>query len=163
MVNRDQEVMDRIHDGHIATEPLRDVFQIESFDESMLNDTDSVFDIDTVGHHAHATSSGTLVTPIDESEIDLFKLQDEESMDALDPTKEPPADWEPGPDDVVGVDNDILTDSKWEELQDGFGIAIADLESSLDDPVRGPVDGAWKGGAPARGASQGNSQLSLHA
>jgi RNA polymerase primary sigma factor len=128
--------MDRIHDGHIATEPLRDVFQIESFDESMLNDTDSVFDIDTVGHHAHATSSGTLVTPIDESEIDLFKLQDEESMDALDPTKEPPADWEPGPDDVVGVDNDILTDSKWEELQDGFGIAIADLESSLDDPVR---------------------------
>ena len=136
MVNRDQEVMDRIHDGHIATEPLRDVFQIESFDESMLNDTDSVFDIDTVGHHAHATSSGTLVAPIDESEIDLFKLQDEESMDALDPTKEPPADWEPGPDDVVGVDNDILTDSKWEELQDGFGIAIADLESSLDDPVR---------------------------
>jgi RNA polymerase primary sigma factor len=136
MVNRDQEVMDRIHNGHIATEPLRDVFQIEAFDESMLNDTDSVFDIDTVGHHAHATSSGTLVTPIDESEIDLFKLQDDESMDALDPTKEPPTDWEPSPDDVVGVDNDILADSKWEELQDGFGIAVADLESSLDDPVR---------------------------
>src|SRR5690242_9123245 len=139
MVNREQEVMDRIHNGHMNTEPLRDVFEIESFDESMLNNTDSVFDIDTVGHHAHATSSGTLVAPIDESEIDLFKLQDDESMDALDPTKEPPADWEPGPDDVVdvvGVDNDILADSKWEELQDGFGIAIADLESSLDDPVR---------------------------
>ncbi len=136
MVNRDQEVMDRVHNGHIATEPLRDVFQIEAFDESMLNDTDSVFDIDAVGHHAHATSSGTLVTPIDESEIDLFKLQDDEYMDALDPTKEPPADWEPGPDDVVGVDNDILADAKWEELQDGFGIAVADLESSLDDPVR---------------------------
>jgi RNA polymerase primary sigma factor len=139
MVNREQEVMDRIHNGHMHTEPLRDVFEIESFDESMLNATDSVFDIDTVGHHAHATSSGTLVAPIDESEIDLFKLQDDESMDALDPTKEPPADWEPGPEDVVdvvGVDNDILADSKWEELQDGFGIAIADLESSLDDPVR---------------------------
>jgi RNA polymerase primary sigma factor len=136
MVNREQEVMDRVHNGHMNTEPLRDVFEIESFDESMLNNTDSVFDIDTVGHHAHATSSGTLVAPIDESEIDLFKLQDDESMDALDPTKEPPADWEPGPDDVVGVDNDILAGSKWEELQDGFGIAIADLESSLDDPVR---------------------------
>lgn len=139
MVNREQEVMDRIHTGHMTTEPLQDVFKIESFDESMLNDTDSVFDIDTVGHHAHSTPEGTLVTPIDESEIDLFKLQDDESMDALDPTKEPPADWEPGPDDVVdvvGVDSDILTDPKWEELQDGFGIAIADLESSLDDPVR---------------------------
>jgi RNA polymerase primary sigma factor len=51
-------------------------------------------------------------------------------MDALDPTKEPPADWEPGPDDVV------LTDPKWDDLQDGLGIVVADLESSLDDPVR---------------------------
>src|SRR2546421_1984511 len=34
------------------------------------------------------------------------------------------------------VDTDILAGPKWEELQDGFGIAIADLESSLDDPVR---------------------------
>jgi RNA polymerase primary sigma factor len=34
------------------------------------------------------------------------------------------------------VDTDILVGPKWEDLQDGFGIAIADLESSLDDPVR---------------------------
>jgi RNA polymerase primary sigma factor len=34
------------------------------------------------------------------------------------------------PDDVV------LTDPKWDDLQDGLGIVVADLESSLDDPVR---------------------------
>jgi RNA polymerase primary sigma factor len=55
-------------------------------------------------------------------------------MDALDPNKEPPADWEPGPEDVA--DAEALVDPKWEELQDGFGIVVADLESSLDDPVR---------------------------
>jgi len=57
-------------------------------------------------------------------------------MDALDPTKEPPADWEPGPEEIVDIDAEILAGPKWEELQDGFGIAVADLESSLDDPVR---------------------------
>jgi RNA polymerase primary sigma factor len=55
-------------------------------------------------------------------------------MDALDPTKEPPPDWEPSPDEMVDAEN--LTDPKWEELQDGFGIVVADLETSLDDPVR---------------------------
>src|SRR5450759_562564 len=55
-------------------------------------------------------------------------------MDALDPTKEPPADWEPGPDEVV--DTEVMADHKWDELQDGLGIVVADLESSLDDPVR---------------------------
>src|SRR5450432_3019677 len=133
MVNREQEVMDRVHDGRgtVTTEPLRDVFTLDPFDESMLSNTDDVFDIETVGHHAHPSDGGSLVTSIDESEtFDLFKLQDEEPMDALDPTKEPPADWEPGPDDVV------LTDPKWDDLQDGLGIVVADLESSLDDPVR---------------------------
>ncbi|WP_165423918.1 RNA polymerase sigma factor RpoD [Ktedonosporobacter rubrisoli] len=101
----------------------------------MLNDTENVFELDTVGH-AHATTEGSLVVTLDENELDLFKLQDEEPMDALDPTKEPPADWEPGPEDVVDVDADILADPKWEDLQDGFGIVVADLESSLDDPVR---------------------------
>jgi RNA polymerase primary sigma factor len=135
MVNQEQDVMDRIHNGHVRTDALRDVFTLEPFDESMLNDTEAVYDIDAVGHHAHATTAGSLVTPIDEGEpFDLFKLQDEEPMDALDPTKEPPADWEPGPEDVS--DSDILADTKWDDLQDGFGIAVADLESSLDDPVR---------------------------
>lgn len=135
MVNREQDVIDRVHSGHVSVGPLRDVFTLEPFEESMLNDTENVFEIDTVGHHAHVAVSGSLVAPLDDHEpFDLFKLQDEEPMDALDPTKEPPADWEPGPEDVV--DTEALVDHKWEELQDGFGIVVADLESSLDDPVR---------------------------
>ncbi|WP_371876251.1 RNA polymerase sigma factor RpoD [Dictyobacter vulcani] len=57
-------------------------------------------------------------------------------MDALDPTKEPPADWEPGPEEVAAVDAEILADPKWDELGENLGIVVADLESSLDDPVR---------------------------
>ncbi|MDQ6660101.1 MAG: RNA polymerase sigma factor RpoD [Chloroflexota bacterium] len=133
MVNREQEVIDRVQNERIHTEPLKSVFAMEPFEESLLNDTDTVFDIDAMGRHAHAPASGSLITPVDEHEsYDLFsKLQDEEPMDALDPTKEPPTDWEPGPEDVEVVGN-----SKWEELHDGFGIIVADLESSLDDPVR---------------------------
>ena len=135
MVNREQEVMDRVHSAHVSTGPLRNTFDFEPFDESLLSDTDSVFNIENVGHAS--TSSGSLVTPIGNAEaFDLFKLQDEETMDALDPTKEPPADWEPGPEEIVDIDAEILAGPKWEELQDGFGIAVADLESSLDDPVR---------------------------
>ncbi|HTK07618.1 MAG TPA: RNA polymerase sigma factor RpoD [Ktedonobacteraceae bacterium] len=137
MVNREQDVMDRVHDERVLiTEPLKDVFAIEPFDESMLNNTETVFDnIENLGHHAHISGAGSLVTPDDETEpFDLFKLQDDESMDTLDTTKEPPPDWEPSPEEMV--DAEILTDPKWEELQDGFGIVVADLESSLDDPVR---------------------------
>jgi len=137
MVNREQEVMDRVQDGHIASGQLKDVFELETFEGSVLNHTDVVFEIDASGHRAHSTANSSVLTPIDDSEsFDLFKLQDEEPMDALDSTKEPPADWEPGPEDVVDVDAEILADPKWDDLQDGFGIAIADLESSLDDPVR---------------------------
>jgi len=135
MVNREQEVIDRVHNQRVvSTEPLREMFSFEPFEESLLSDTKNVFDIDTIGHHAHVTTSGSLMEPIDEHEtFDLFsKLQDEEPMDALDPTKEPPADWEPGSDDDV----EAIANSKWDELHDGFGIIVADLESSLDDPVR---------------------------
>ncbi len=64
MVNREQEVMDRVHSerGTVTTEPLRDVFTIDPFEESMLNNTDDVFDIETVGHHAHPSDGGGLVT-----------------------------------------------------------------------------------------------------
>src|SRR5579863_2106763 len=136
MVNREQDVIDLVRDERISTEPLSDVFKREPFEESMLNNTESIFDIDSIGHVALATPSGSLVAPTDEQEsYDLFaKLQDEEPMDALDPTKEPPADWEPGPEDEV--DAMVMANSKWEDLQDGFGIVVADLESSLDDPVR---------------------------
>ena len=150
MVNRDQDVMDRVHNDHgnvstvdnvsiVNTGPLQDVFTLEHFDvdESILSDTEDVFDVDTIGHHARITTGVELTPPTSGNEgFDLFKLQDEEPMDALDPTKEPPADWEPGPDDVAAVDAEILTDPKWEELGEGLGIVVADLESSLDDPVR---------------------------
>ena len=135
MVNQEQDVIDRVHNEQINTGPLRNVF-LEPFTESMLSDPENVFDIDTVGHHAHAATGGNLVTPINAGEsYDLFsKLQDEEPMDALDPTKEPPADWEPGPEDEM--DAEVMANAKWDELHDGFGIVVADLESSLDDPVR---------------------------
>jgi RNA polymerase primary sigma factor len=139
MVNREQEVIDRVHsDRVVSTEPLREMFSIEHFKEPLLSDTEEkVFEVDTMGHHAHTAVSGSLVTPVDVDEqesFDLFsKLQDEEPMDALDPTKEPPADWEPGPEDEV---EDVMANAKWDDLHDGFGIVVADLESSLDDPVR---------------------------
>src|SRR6266581_934788 len=135
MVNQEQDVIDRVHNEQINTGPLRNVF-LEPFTESMLSDSGNVFDVDTVGHHAHAATGGSLVTPINAGEsYDLFsKLQDEEPMDALDPTKEPPADWEPGPEDEM--DAEVMANAKWDELHDGFGIVVADLESSLDDPVR---------------------------
>jgi len=139
MVNREQEVIDRVHsDRVVSTEPLREMFSIEHFKEPFLSDTEEkVFEVDTMGHHAHTAVSGSLVTPVDVDEqesFDLFsKLQDEEPMDALDPTKEPPADWEPGPEDEV---EDVMANAKWDDLHDGFGIVVADLESSLDDPVR---------------------------
>ena len=135
MVNREQEVIDRVQsDRVVSTEPLTNMFSIEPFEESLLSSTDNVFDIDTIGHHAQANVSVSFVTPADEHEsFDLFaKLQDEEPMDALDPTKEPPADWEPGPEDVM----DDVANTKWDDLHDGLGIVVADLESSLDDPVR---------------------------
>jgi RNA polymerase primary sigma factor len=136
MVNREQEVIDRVHSDRVVnTEPLREMFSIEPFEEPLLSNTEEkVFEDDTMGHHAHAATGGSFVTPVEVDEhesFDLFsKLQDEEPMDALDPTKEPPADWEPGPEDEV---EDVMAHAKWD---DGFGIVVADLESSLDDPVR---------------------------
>ena len=162
MVKREQDVMDRqeMHDGQggqrvmdgmgmggmnvvqLGTidntenlEHLRgvDVFLIDNFDESMLNGTEDVFQ--KVGHSTH--SAGVSIAPDKNAPPDPFKLQDEEPMDSLDPTKEPPPDWEPGPEDVELVeDAEIMADTKWDELQDGLGIVVADLESSLDDPVR---------------------------
>jgi len=135
MVNREQEVIDQVQiESVVNTEPLREAFSIKSYDEPLMRGTEIVFEIDTIGHQAQTTASGSLAAPVDEQEsFDLFsKLQDEESMDALDPTKEPPADWEPGPEDEA----DIMVNAKWDDLHDGFGIVVADLESSLDDPVR---------------------------
>jgi RNA polymerase primary sigma factor len=138
MVNQEQEVLELVNNERVVhTEPLNDtMFTVGSFvDESILGGKDEVFEIDTIGLDAHATTGGSFVRPADQSEpYDLFKLQDEEAMDALDPTKEPPVDWEPGPEDEVEVE--AMAHTKWDDLHDGFGIVVADLESSLDDPVR---------------------------
>src|SRR5947209_18066731 len=136
MVNQEQEVLELelVENEHVHTEPLSDtLFVVGSFNESLLGGKDDVFEIDTIGDE-HATPGGSFVTPAGDAEsFDLFKLQDEEAMDALDPTKGPPAGWEPGSDDV---DAEVITRTKWDDLHDGLGIVVADLESSLDDPVR---------------------------
>jgi RNA polymerase primary sigma factor len=136
MVNQEQEVLELelVENAHVHTEPLSDaMFVVGSFDETLLGGKDDVFDIDTIGD-AHSTPGGSLVTPVGDAEsFDLFKLQDE-AMDALDPTKGPPAGWEPGPEDDMDVE--VIARSKWDDLHDGLGIVVADLESSLDDPVR---------------------------
>ncbi len=133
MVNQKQDVMTRSRNEEVHTEQLSDVY--EPFEADMLlEDSHRVFeDIDSLG--LRATTGGSLVTAADDGEsYDLFsKLQDEETMDALD-TKEPPADWEPGPEDEVDVE--AMAGAKWDDLQDGLGIVVADLENSLDDPVR---------------------------
>jgi RNA polymerase primary sigma factor len=125
IVNREQEVIDCV------TEPLSDMLELD-FSEALSSEPESVFDIDTIGHRVHMAASGSIVAPVDEHvSFDLFsKLQDEEPMDALDPTKEPPVDWEPGPDDV---DAAAMANARWD---DSLGIVMADIESSLDDPVR---------------------------
>jgi RNA polymerase primary sigma factor len=138
MVNQEQEVLELelVDNEHVNTEPLHGtMFVVGSIDESMLGGKDVVFDIDTIGCDAHVTTGGSFVTSVDDGEsFDLFKLQDEEAMDALDPTKGPPVGWEPGPEDEVDVE--VIARTKWDDLHDGLGIVVADLESSLDDPVR---------------------------
>src|SRR5258706_1434310 len=122
------------------------------FEESILGGKDDVFigigdmeemretgNLGDLGHDVHATTGGNLVTPVGTPEsFDLFaKLQDDEAMDALDPSKEPPVDWEPGPEDEVDVEGmEHMGNSRWDELHDGMGIIVADLESSLADAVR---------------------------
>jgi RNA polymerase primary sigma factor len=138
MVNQEQEVLELelVDNEHVNTEPLHGtMFVVGSIDESMLGGKDVVFDIETIGCDAHVTTGGSFVTSVDDAEsFDLFKLQDEEAMDALDPTKGPPVGWEPGPEDEVDVE--VIARTKWDDLHDGLGIVVADLESSLDDPVR---------------------------
>jgi len=136
MVNQEQEVLELVDNQNVKTEPLHNtLFSVGSFHESILGGKDVVFAIDTIGCDAQAATGGSFVTSVDESEpYDLFKLQDEEAMDALDPTKEPPVDWEPGPEDEADVE--AMSHAKWDDLHDGFGIVVADLETSLDDPVR---------------------------
>ena len=129
MVNQEQEVLDLVGNDRVEidTQTLRNIL---TTDVTVLGEKDAVFDVNDMSSHAHVATGESFSTSIEVPEsFDLFKLQDEETMDALDPTKEPPVDWEPGPEEVEAQ-------STWDELPDGFGIVVADLESSLDDPVR---------------------------
>ncbi len=84
-------------------------------------------------HSAGVEATSAEVDALGESLDDLFRGQDEPMvMDALDPTKRVAAMW--GADEEPDVDT--LNGHKWDELHEGFGIIVADLESSLDDPVR---------------------------
>jgi RNA polymerase primary sigma factor len=58
---------------------------------------------------------------------DLFAAHDD--VATLEAGKEMP--W-----DIEGDAASHIGNAKWESIQDGFGIIVADLESSLDDPVR---------------------------
>jgi RNA polymerase primary sigma factor len=138
MVN-EEEVLKLVDHDRMNTEPLHDLFGVGALtgvlDDATLNGPDSFFTLGAISGHTHAATGGSFVTPVDTTEsFDLFKIQDEESMDTLDPTKEPPMGWEPGPEDEVDVEE--LARGKWDDLHDGLGIVVADIESSLDDPVR---------------------------
>jgi RNA polymerase primary sigma factor len=65
---------------------------------------------------------------------DLFRIQDGPmAMDALHPTKRAGSSWRGDEEPDVEA---LTASHKWDELHEGFGIIVADLESSLDDPVR---------------------------
>lgn len=134
MVNQEPEVLDLVDNGSmdLDTKTLISMFGAEAFgDVAILSDQNAVFGMSEMNSHTHVAVGERFSTSVDLPEsFDLFKLQDEDTMDALDPTKEPPVDWEPGPEEVEEAQ------SKWDEMPDGFGIVVADLESSLDDPVR---------------------------
>ncbi|HLZ23375.1 MAG TPA: RNA polymerase sigma factor RpoD [Ktedonobacterales bacterium] len=89
-------------------------------------------------------SSVLLGTPVTEPDFapdageeetfgDLMKLQDEPmALDSLDPSKARWADEEEEPEDAL----ETTGSHKWDELREGFTALTAELESSLDDPVR---------------------------
>jgi RNA polymerase primary sigma factor len=80
-------------------------------------------------HLLEATAVGDVCAVVDGVEVplgNLFKIQEEPmAVDPLDPSKET---W-------AGADADASA-HRWDELHEGMGALAADLESSLDDPVR---------------------------
>src|SRR5258708_2538461 len=116
MVNQEQEVLDIMSTsrGERHTDTLRELFLGEAFgDEAISGEKDTVFDLSDIGSQSMGATiesySTTVAVP---DTFDLFKLQDDETMDAMDPTKEPPVDWEPGPEDVEDVE---MAHAKWDE------------------------------------------------
>jgi RNA polymerase primary sigma factor len=70
----------------------------------------------------------------DRSLDDLIRIRDEPMvMDTLHPTRKGAGRWRGDEEPDVEA---LTAGHKWDELHEGFGIIVADLESSLDDPVR---------------------------
>src|SRR5712692_9699693 len=97
MVN-EEEVLKLVDHDRMNTELLREFFDVSAltvaFDDATLSSSDSFFNLGAISGHTHAATGGSFVTPVDTTEsFDLFKIQDEESMDTLDSTKEPPMGW----------------------------------------------------------------------
>jgi RNA polymerase primary sigma factor len=64
----------------------------------------------------------------------LLRIQDGPIvMDSLSPAKRAASTWRGDEEPDVEA---MAAAHKWDELHEGFGIIVADLESSLDDPVR---------------------------
>jgi RNA polymerase primary sigma factor len=83
---------------------------------------------------ADVESVRTRVGAPDGSLDGLFRIQDGPMvMDALNPTKRGAGRWRGDEEPDVEA---LTSGHKWDELHEGFGIIVADLESSLDDPVR---------------------------
>jgi len=115
-----------------------DVTEVEVVDDVLLHDEAGggpdllmgeaddrdVFDV----HEADQLNASTIHEINPDAMLDgLFK---DHEMDALDATKGPPADWDPDEESAA------ITQGKWDDLHEGLGIIVADLESNLDDPVR---------------------------
>ncbi|HLW01209.1 MAG TPA: RNA polymerase sigma factor RpoD [Ktedonobacterales bacterium] len=65
---------------------------------------------------------------------EIFRIQDGSmGMDALNPAKRSAGGWRGDEEPDVEA---LTSGHKWDELHEGLGIIVADLESSLDDPVR---------------------------
>jgi RNA polymerase primary sigma factor len=65
---------------------------------------------------------------------DIFRMPDAPmGMEALNPAKRSAGGWRGDEEPDVEA---LSSSHKWDELHEGLGIIVADLESSLDDPVR---------------------------
>ncbi len=89
---------------------------------------------DTLLNVADVESIRAKVGVSDGSLDDLFRIQDGPMViDTLTPTKRAASRWRGDEEPDVEA---LTAGHKWDELHEGLGIIVADLESSLDDPVR---------------------------
>ncbi len=112
----------------------------DSTDEDLLGDDDAQKSA-RANHRAPGRDSKSRLNVADVEVIrtpggplnGLFGVRDEPAaIEGLSHARKAGAAWRGDEEPDV----DALTSHKWDELHEGFGIIVADLESSLDDPVR---------------------------